>query len=222
MRFYLKIWFIILLVIATTGLFFSIIFLSDFYTELEFLGAKDIGKTSQPRNKASLSLGLNPQSPSRGNLRARIKVAEFADFQCPFCKEEFLVLREIFAKYPDDIYFQYRHFPISKIHAQAEQAAQASMCARDQGKFWDMYDLIFKNQDDLSAKALKNLASILNLDAQEFDACLDSQKYVAFIERDFKDGLSLGVAATPTFFINGRKVQGVVPFDVWEEIIANF
>ena len=218
MRFYLKTWFIILLLIAATGLFFSIVFLSEISTQLEFLSAENIISQGQFKDQGSLPLGFSQEAPSRGNPQAKIKIVEFSDFQCSFCREVFFVLQEVFAEYKDDIYFQYRHFPMSQ---NSRLTAQASMCAKDQGKFWEYYDLLFRSQTTLDVNSLKNVATIIDLDNQEFESCLDNQKYVKVVQRDSNDGLNLGVAATPTFFINGRKIQGVLPFDVWEKIISS-
>ena len=217
---YHRTWFIVLLLFVSTMLLGGVLFLGDVLTELDFLKAQGAVNTGEaqaqntPANDAT-----SPHAPSRGNSKAKIQIVEFSDFQCPFCREAFIILQEVWKKYPEDIYFQYRHFPVVSQHPYARAAAEASMCADEQEKFWEYHDLIFKNQQDLSEKTLENFAIILNLDQEKFERCLSTHTYGALVTEDFEAGLRLGVAATPTFFINGYKVQGVLPMEVWEKVI---
>ncbi|MEK9165317.1 MAG: DsbA family protein [Patescibacteria group bacterium] len=204
MHFYLKTWFIALLVFASAGLFFCVLFLSEIATQLEFISAGE-----KLENQEILPLGFSKTAPARGNPEARIQIAIFADFLCPFCRENFFILDDILSRHSDDIYLQFRHFPI--ISQDSQTKAEASMCADEQDKFWEYHDQEFSGQIDLS---------VLNLDQEQFDQCVKDRKYKKLVEDDFNDGRRLGVSATPTFFINGRKIQGVLPLDVWEKLIA--
>jgi protein-disulfide isomerase len=220
MKFYLKNWFILLLLIASTSLFFVIIFLSDATTKLEYLAAK----TQLPNQNSAIKeggnvLGFKAGAPSRGNKNAPVKVIEFSDFECPFCREAFLVLKDFLPQHEDEIFFQYRHFPISQIHPFAVRVAEASMCADEQGKFWDYHDLIFENQNFLNDAFIRSFIDTLKLNSKQFTECLESNKYALEVQNDFNDGRRLGVNATPTFFINGRKISGVLPKETWEQLI---
>lgn len=206
MHFYLKTWFIALLIFASLGLFLCVLFLSDTATELEFISAGDKAKKNQ---QDILPLGFSKTGPGRGNPQAKIQVAVFADFLCSFCRESFFILGEVLSRHPDDIYLQFRHFPI--ISQDSWTKAEASMCAWEQNKFWEYYDGLFRGQINLSG---------LNLNQEQFDKCVSERKYKKLVEDDFNDSRQLGVSATPTFFINGRKIQGVLPSDVWEKLIS--
>lgn len=204
MHFYLKTWFIALLVFASVGLFFCVLFLSETATELEFISAGD-----KQDNQDVLPLGFSKTAPARGNPQAKIQAAVFADFLCPFCRESFFILDDILSRHSDDIYLQFRHFPI--ISQDSQYSAEASMCADEQNKFWEYHDQLFSGQINLT---------VLNLNQEQFDQCASERKYKKLVEDDFNEGKRLGVSATPTFFINGRKIQGVLPPDVWEKLIS--
>jgi protein-disulfide isomerase len=106
----------------------------------------------------------------------------------------------------------YRQFPLRNIHPHAEKAAEASLCANEQGHFWDMHDSMFGNQQQLTVAALKKRAADLKLDAAAFDACLDSGRETAAIDKDMAEGAGAGVTGTPTMFINGRFLPGNRPY----------
>jgi protein-disulfide isomerase len=218
MKFYLKTWFILFLVITLSLLLFGIIFLSDTATKIELFGAKnDSFQKALPSQKTDW--GLREGAPAIGNKGAGIVVVEFSDFQCPFCREAFFILQDVLARHTSEIYFQYRHFPLDTPHPLARKAAEASMCANQQGKFWEYHDLIFRNQDTLTPASLLEFAIEVGLDGSKFASCLKSDEFKKYVEEDFQAGKALGVEATPTFFINGRKIQGVLPKDVWEQLI---
>jgi len=147
-------------------------------------------------------------------------VIEFSDFQCPFCKrfhdDTYDALRQ---KYGDKIHFVYRDFPLTSIHPEAMKAAEAADCANEQGKFWEMHDLIFSTQASIGVANSKQLAQQLGLDTDKFNQCLDSDKYAQEIQADLSDGNTYGVSGTPTFFINGVRVVGAQPLAAFTTII---
>lgn len=218
MKFYLKTWFIALMTGGAATLFISIIFLSDISGQFNAADGESVKKTPDAVSGEKQSAFLDG-APYKGDKKARIQVVEFSDFQCPFCREAVGILKDVFAEFPDAVYFQYRHFPIEREHPFAYGAAEASMCARDQGKFWEYHDILFQNQGDLSDLALNGYARTLGLDMQKFSKCVESRAYAPLVQKDFNDGLALGVKATPTFFINGRKIEGVLPAKMWKQLI---
>lgn len=145
--------------------------------------------------------------PALGNPNAAIKIVEYSDFQCPFCKEAHGVVKQILAEYKDDISFEFKQFPLTTIHPMSFKAAEASECANDQGKFWEYSDLLFANQEYFSLRKFKELATELALDAKLFNACLDSGAKKQIVEMDQRAGLAMGVQSTPSFFINGQKLE---------------
>ncbi len=157
--------------------------------------------------------------PSLGNKSAALQVVEFSDFQCPYCAQAHSIVRELVKNFPDDIYFIYRDFPIDDIHPQARLAAEAAQCAYDQGKFWEYHDLLFQNQAKLDLGYLLVYGQRLNLDLTKFTTCLEENKYSNEVSQDLSDGYDVGVRATPTFFINGEKIEGVIPYESWVNLI---
>jgi len=155
----------------------------------------------------------------RGNPKAKVIIVEFSDFQCPYCQSVQATLKSLLAKYQGQVSLGYRDLPLRDIHPQSEFAAEASRCAGEQGKFWELHDLMFANQNKLDRPGLLGLAQGLKLDEKQFDSCLMSGKYQAQIEEDRQLGLRAGVSGTPGFFINGNMLSGSLPQDSFEKII---
>ncbi len=177
-------------------------------------------ETIQPTaNQASVEKIYTTTDPSLGNPNAPLQVVEFSDFQCPYCAQAHSIIRQLLKNFPNDVYFIYRDFPIDEIHPQARLAAEAAQCAFDQEKFWEYHDLLFQNQDKLDLGYLLLYAQRLNLDLVVFTDCLESGKYSNEVSQDLNDGYDVGVRATPTFYINGQKTEGVVPYEIWLELI---
>jgi protein-disulfide isomerase len=156
--------------------------------------------------------------PELGSNEAPVTIAEFADFQCPFCKRTEDTLKRVRTKYGDKVRVVHLDFPLS-IHAHALQAAEAARCAGEQGKFWPYHDALYADQGKLAPEDLKASAARLGLDKNQFDACLDNAKYESGVRKDQAQGTSLGVEGTPAFFINGRSLSGAVPLERFSEII---
>lgn len=220
MKFYLKTRFIVLLIVIVGGLTVTVAVLSKVVGEFDFLAPPAPSAIEKKPNE--VPLGWKEGRPTRGNPKAKITVVEFSDFQCPFCRESFGVLQEVFQKFPDAIHFQYRHFPLEGAdgsHPLAKEAAEASMCANAQGKFWEYHDLIFQNQDRLTIASFLAFARALHLDEAAFAVCFQTHQFGDLVGEDFEDARSLGVKATPTFFVNGVKIEGTLPFATWEQLI---
>ncbi|MBD3263142.1 thioredoxin domain-containing protein, partial [Candidatus Woesearchaeota archaeon] len=112
------------------------------------------------------------------------------------------------------------HFPLD-FHENAQIAAEASECAREQGKFWEYHDKIFENQISISQNYLQKWAGELGLDTEQFNDCLTSGKYSDKVNKDKNDGIAAGVSGTPTFFVNGKKIVGAQPFSVFQQAIES-
>jgi protein-disulfide isomerase len=170
------------------------------------------------RNGASVQTFLTPPAPvvyriatddqpEKGNPKAAVTLVEFTDYQCPVCAQAQPVLERLVSEYGDRVRFVVRDFPLTSIHADAEKAAEAAEAAREQGKYWDFTAILFRNQSQLKPEMLKQYAGVLGLDRAKFDAALDSGKFADKVERDINDGQKVGVNGTPTFFVNGRRVE---------------
>lgn len=179
------------------------------------------GRDISPAQLRTLPTLATSDDPSFGPKDAAVVIVEFSDFQCPFCRQAVPVVKEILKDYGDRVLFVYRDFPLESIHPQAVLAALAGECAHEQGGFWPMHDKIFENQEEISEANLKTYAVQIGLNSIQFGTCLQSAKYLAEVEQDLQDGIEAGVRATPTFFINGLKVEGAIPFNTFEQIILS-
>ena len=168
----------------------------------------------EPRREEVAAVG-----PQRGPADAKVTIVEFSDFQCPFCGRLAPVLSQVLQAYPTQVRLVYRNMPLSSLHPEAAKAAEAAVCAENQGKFWEMHDLLFKEQNSLSVDALKEKAKRLGLDTTQFNDCLDSGKSRDAVNADAQAGTQLGLASTPSSFVNGRFVNGAISFDQWRAII---
>lgn len=157
--------------------------------------------------------------PLVGAAGAPITVVEFADYQCPYCRQEESTMQRLRGEFKDKVKVAYRDFPLP-MHPFAHKAAEAARCAGDQGKFWPYHDKIFTGTADaLTIPALKSSARELGLNGDKFDKCLDSSQESAAVEKDYNDGRGLGISGTPTIFINGYALSGAASYDSLQEIV---
>lgn len=148
-----------------------------------------------------------------GNAESKIILIEYSDFQCPACGAYYPLVEKLLQERGENFQFVYRHFPLSQ-HASAKNAAYAAEAAGSQGEFWEMHNLIFKQQQEWSnisvmgaIKMFLNYAVSLNLNIEQFEKDRKSQEVKEKVEKDYKSGIRAGVNATPTFFLNGKKIQ---------------
>lgn len=150
-------------------------------------------------------------SPVRGPADAWVTLIEFGDFECPFCGEEEPVVEALLALYPTDLRLVWKNFPLTTIHPFAQGAAIAAACADEQGEFWPMHDLLYANQTALTSADLASYAQQAGVDVPTWQACLTTAAPAQVIADDETLAGSVGVSATPTFFVNGAIVVGAVP-----------
>ena len=150
--------------------------------------------------------------PSHGPADAPVTIVEFSDFECPYCSGLLGTIRSIQQNYADKVRLVYRQFPLVNLHPDAQKAAEASLCANQQGKFWEMHDLMFEDQTGLSVTALEEKAQSLGLDEAAFQECLNSSQFAERVKTDVRAGAVAGVTGTPALFINGRALVGNVPY----------
>ncbi len=156
--------------------------------------------------------------PSKGPNDARVTIVEFSDFQCPFCSRAVGTVDRVMQEYAGKVRLVFRQFPLD-FHPMAPKAAEAALCAAEQGKFWEMHDTMFQNQQKLMPDDLKAHAKTLALDTKKFDECLTSGKMAATVSKDMEAGKKAGVNGTPAFFINGVMLSGAQPFEEFKRAI---
>jgi len=161
---------------------------------------------------------VTKDDPSIGNPSAKVRIVEFSDFQCPYCRKSYPIIQSLLKKYGDQIYFVYRDFPLPS-HPDARKAAEAGECAQDQGEFWNMHNMIFDNQENIKVPDLQRYATKVGINMKIFNKCLLSGKYAKEVEDDYKVGQYVGVSGTPSFFINDNIIRGFITFEEMERII---
>ncbi len=174
----------------------------------------------KPSYDNALAEPVTDQDHSRGAADPRVTIVVYSDFQCPACAQfELKTADQLLSKHPDDLRFVFRQFPISS-HPVAQKAAEATEAAQAQGKFWEMVQAIYENQNKLTASLLYELAGSLGLDAAQFKSDLDSGRYKDIVADQKDGGQRSGVDATPTLYINGEKYEGRLSADAITEVIS--
>ncbi len=163
-------------------------------------------------------IAIAKNDPFEGPADAPVTIVEFSDFQCPYCAKAAQALKEVRARYGKLVRVVHKPFPIAS-HSRARQAAEAALCAADQGQFEAFHDWIFENRNKLSDEDLTQQAKALGLDMEAFTNCYTSKAHDEYIQKSVNEGRFLGVTATPTFFINGRLFEGAQPVERFDEMV---
>lgn len=181
---------------------------------------------SNPR----VSVKTDPSLPSIGNVNAPMTIVEFSDFQCPYCRLGAINVNSLMNRFPNQVRMIFRNFPLNQncnsmvqsvVHPAACEAARIAVCGFKQGKFQTVYETLFDNQSSLAVGGTLNLIlqKIPSLNETQFRSCEASSETTMAIYRDVEDARNLGIKSTPTFFVNGLKVEGALPLSVWEILI---
>jgi protein-disulfide isomerase len=155
--------------------------------------------------------------PMRGSKTAPVTIVEFTDFQCPYCKRSQDTLRQVEANYGSKVKLVEKQYPLP-FHNRAKPASEAALCAKEQGKFWEMHDKLFPSQS-LEDADINRFAQEVKLNGKKFDKCLAEHKYMSRIDADIAEGQRYGVRGTPHFFVNGRPINGAQPYDAFKSAI---
>ncbi|HEY3445740.1 MAG TPA: thioredoxin domain-containing protein [Myxococcales bacterium] len=175
-------------------------------------------KAQPPPAPSFQKVEIPAYSPFKGPKAAKVTIVEWSDFQCPFCSRGAAVAHEILKAYPQDVKFVFRHQPLP-FHPNAMPAAKAAMAAHKQGKFFEMHDKLFDAAKDLSPQKYEQFAQELQLNMAKFKADMDSAEVADQIKKDSEYGNQVGANGTPTFFVNGRKIEGAQPFEEFKRTI---
>ncbi|OFZ00544.1 MAG: hypothetical protein A2070_02710 [Bdellovibrionales bacterium GWC1_52_8] len=176
-----------------------------------------------------LAVTVSDELPSVGPKNAPITIVEFADFQCPGCKTGAMFVGMLLKRYPEQIRFIFRNYPLDaecnknvpqKMHPVACEAARLVYCAHRQGKFHDAFETLFENQAKLTPGSVAEFLAPLGLNMDELKTCTSSSEAELSIMKDVEEASRLGAVSTPTFFINGHKMEGALPLAAWDRIIT--
>lgn len=160
-----------------------------------------------------LKVPVTQHDHAMGPASAPMTMVEYGDYECPACGAAYPVVGAVLKYFGPRLRFVFRHFPLTQVHPNAETAAESAEFAASRGRFWDMHDAIYQNQERLSLPLLLTLADALQLSEVELRDALATEKFAAKVRNDFLGGVRSGVNGTPTFFINGKQHEGTYDFD---------
>lgn len=207
-------------VIAVIGMIvFGTLYFSNRSADVGGNVAGEGTQQEEPDNQApEVNLSIADNDYVLGNRDAKVKIFEFSDFQCPYCVRFHEVMHQIVDEYPNDVAWIFKQFPIQS-HPLGMPGAMATECAGDQGKFWEMSDMIFSNQQALAAESFAIFAGDLGLDVDTFNQCMSDNPHAEKIANDYQTGISSGVRGTPSSFVNGNIVPGAFPYESMKQMI---
>jgi len=211
---------LVIIVLILIGLISSAFYV---YKEVKRIQTEESQNYLKNQRKSYEDLINGPGGYTLGSLNPKVTVIEFTDFACPFCKESASEIRKLMEQYKDSVKLVIRDYPI---HDNSIDLALAARCAGEQGKYWEAYDYLFAEQDNLkdTGEALKaNLlawAEILQLDVTKFNTCFTERRYVDLIKRDYDDGNKLQIKGTPTWFVNYYPITGYYPIEKFQELLG--
>ncbi len=179
---------------------------------LIFVGIAVFGGHKNNSNNGSSSASGQPTSHVEGNGKSGVTLVEYGDYQCPYCEQYYPVVKQVAAEFNDQIKFQFRNYPLVSIHQNAFAGARAAEAAAAQGKFWQMHDLLYDNQQQWSESSsptqyFQQYAKQLGLNVDQFNKDYSSNKVNDAINADKAAGDKLNIQGTPTFFLNGKQIQ---------------
>jgi len=162
---------------------------------------------------STLKIAVNDEDHTQGNPAAPCTLVEYGDYECPHCRAAHPLVKRLEHHFGDQLRFVFRNFPLTQIHPYAEPAAETAEFAATQGKFWEMHDLLFKEQDRLNNELFSELATTIELDPAALLQALADGAFTDRVRTDFTGGVRSGVNGTPTFFINGQRHNGPADYD---------
>src|SRR5580704_7109943 len=154
---------------------------------------------------SKLSIPVNAEDHIQGLESASITLVEYGDYECPYCGAAYPIIKRVQKKLGAKLRFVFRNFPLKNMHPFAELAAESAEAAGAQGKFWEMHDAIYENQESLGEEMIEELAKRLKLDINRFNSDIKTRKFKEHVRKDFLGGAKSGVNGTPSLFINGER-----------------
>ncbi len=171
-------------------------------------------------NYSIMNIVQSKRNPFLGNKDAKVVIVEYADFQCRFCKQFFPIIRRLTVEYKDKIRFEFRDFPI--LGDNSVFLAESGKCVNEQGKFFEFHDKIYTSKNKVTKENLFYILNSIGVNIEKFNDCMQNRRYKKLVEDDLESGFRAGVKGTPTIFINGNKLDGVVPYSVLKKVVDRF
>jgi protein-disulfide isomerase len=162
---------------------------------------------------STLKIPIGSLDHIQGNAKATCTLLEYGDYECPHCGAAYPLVKQIQKHFGKRLRFVFRNFPLTQMHPNAQAAAEVAEFAESKGRFWEMHDLLFENQDRLGPDLFAELAASLGLDAGEMHRALAKKTFADRVRADFGGGVRSGVNGPPTFFINSQRYDGSMDFD---------
>lgn len=188
-----------------------------------FVSKKD---ASAPKNADGSAIA--PTNHTKGENKKGVTLVEYGDFQCPACAGYYALVEQVVEKYKTDISFQFVNFPLTSIHPNALLAHRSAEAANNQGKYWEMYSLLYQNQEAWSSltsaqasTTFRSYAENLNLDMAKFDTDQKSETINSLINADISKAKGLGITGTPTFYLDGKKIENPRDLESFNKIIED-
>jgi protein-disulfide isomerase len=216
---YKKWWVIVLAILFVLFMIMSAVVAYYMYDIIKNGFEDDANTAVSSENLKEIVMG-NDDNYWIGSSKPLITIVEFADFSCPYCKESFPKIREISKKYKNQVKIIFRDYPV--LSDNSFELAMAGRCAGEQGLFWVMHDKLFLNQGVSTAEELLDLARQIGADEARFKKCFEGRKYNDAIKKDYDDGVKLEISGTPTWYVNGTRVEGNIPYDIFINMIEQF
>lgn len=189
-----------------------------------FLGVRESSEIKPPFALDA----VHPLDNVEGNASSTVVIIEYSDFQCPACRTYYAVMKALVAEFGGEVAFVYRHFPLTGLHANAELAARAAEAAKEQGKFWEMHDLLFEKQNEWASASsneletlLASYAKILNISVEKFKADWLAAKGRDFVRAQRNHAIKTGLQGTPSFFVNGKQIQNPSSIEAFRKVIRD-
>lgn len=198
---------------------FSVVYVETFIklVKNDYTQPAVMASEQQASNLINMKDLIDSSDPYLGSPNAPLKIIEFGDLLCPVCQQNYTVMRELVAKYPDKVQIFWINYPV--ISTLSVDYSVAAKCAAMQDKFWAFHDKVFASQDEADLYAITTFAQQIGLDLDFYDTCSQSQEVLAQIQEDYNIGQNLVITGTPTFVINGYLIEGYVPLSIWEQMI---
>ncbi|MFH0780147.1 MAG: DsbA family protein [Parcubacteria group bacterium] len=219
---YKRWWGIILIILAFGVVIFLPFYIYQFIVVYNQMQSGTYMTTDMENEKPpyDMKLLIDDLTPSVGNGNATVSIVEFGDFNCHNTLLAYPIMQQLMTKYHDQVKFYWRNYPV--VSEDSPDLAAAAICANRQGKFWPFHDRLFEVADTINALNLDMVAESVGMNIKEFEACIGDSMTAAQLRKDYYAATDGEVQGTPTFFINGYKIPGVLPLATWDGIIQQF